>query len=284
MVESDIKNWSADEQAEFEKAAQEGIIPPQRLWAMVGAPTDFYAQGRGFFDILVNHGRISAHSAVLDVGCGLGKTAIHFATYLQSPGFYEGFDIERPSVEWCIKAISSRFPLIRFKHIDLYSEMYNRAAGKDASKFIFPYASSTFDMVFLASVFTHMFDAQVDNYLREISRVLKPGGTCLSTYYLLNDEKRAGIRANTSMYTFSHKHNGSYIERLNPPEGAVAHEESRIYDLQSAAGFKLIAEPRYGHWASRKVQDQDFLLTQKVSNNLSGDAITETVVLPGDRR
>jgi SAM-dependent methyltransferase len=266
MVEPDIQDWSAEEKAEFEKAAIEGIIPPPRMWAMVGAATDFYAHGRGFFDLLVKYGRISTHSAVLDVGCGLGKTAIHFATYLQSPGFYEGFDVEKPSIDWCVRAISSRFPLIRFKHIDLYSEMYNRSSGSDASQFVFPYASSNFDLVFLASVFTHMFDAQVDNYLREIARVLKPGGICVSTYYLLNDEKRAGIAAKTAAFTFSHRHKRSFIERLDPPEGAVAHEESRIFKLLAAAGLKLMEPPRYGQWATHKVQDQDFLLTQKASN------------------
>jgi SAM-dependent methyltransferase len=265
MVEPDINSWSAEERAEFDQAAREGIIPPPRLWSMVGAATDFYAQGRGFFDILVKYGRISPHSAILDVGCGLGKTAIHFATYLQSPGSYEGFDVERPSIEWCIRAISSRFPLIRFKHIDLQSQMYNRTGGTDASDFVFPYPSSTFDLVFLASVFTHIFDAQVQNYLHEISRVLKRGGTCLATYYLLNDEKRAGIAAGASFFTFPHRHKGSYLQTMNPPEGAVAHDESRIHELQAAAGLELIVPPRYGHWAAQNVQDQDFLLTQKAN-------------------
>jgi len=263
MVDPSEENSNIDDRAEFEKAAREGIIPPARMWAMVGAATDFYAQGRAVFDFLVKHGRISAHSAVLDVGCGLGKTAIHFATYLQSPGFYEGFDVERPSIDWCVKAVGSRFPLIRFKHIDLFSEMYNRSSGADSAEFVFPYASSTFDLVFLASVFTHMFEAQVDNYLHEIARVLKPGGVCISTYYLLNDEKRAGISANTSAFTFVHEYKGSYIECLTPPEAAVAHEESRINELLAEAGLKMIEPPRYGYWATHKVQDQDFLVTQK---------------------
>jgi SAM-dependent methyltransferase len=265
MIEPNIDAWSKEEKAEFEQAAREGIIPPARLWGMVGATSDFYGSGRGLFDFLVTHGRTSPHSAILDIGCGLGKTAIHFAMYLQSPGFYEGFDVEKPSIDWCVKAISSRFPLIRFKHIDLYSEMYSRSAGDDASNLVFPYESSTFDMVFLASVFTHMFDAQVKNYLCEISRVLKPGGRCIATYYLLNDEKRAGIAANTSVYTFSHPHKGSFIERLNPPEGAVAHEQARIYELIMDAGLTLMDLPRYGIWASSKVQDQDFVITNKAT-------------------
>jgi SAM-dependent methyltransferase len=199
----------------------------------------------------------------LDVGCGLGKTAIHFAVYLQSPGFYEGFDVEKPSIDWCVKAISSRFPLLRFKHIDLYSERYNRSAGAEASTLVFPYESSTFDLVFLGSVFTHMFDAGLENYLREISRVLKPGGRCIATFYLLNDEKRAGIAANTSVFTFSHPHKGSYIELLNPPEGAVAHDQARVHELIIKAGLSMTELPHYGAWATSKVQAQDFVFTYK---------------------
>jgi SAM-dependent methyltransferase len=263
MIEPNIDAWSEEEKTEFERAAREGIIPPTRLWWMVGATSDFYSSGRGLFDLLVTHGRTSPHSAVLDVGCGLGKTAIHFATYLQSPGFYEGFDIEKPSIDWCVKAISSRFPLMRFKHINLYSEMYNRSTGADASTLGFPYESSTFDLVFLASVFTHMFDAQLENYLREISRVLKPGGRCFATYYLLNDEKRAGIAAKTSAFTFSHPFRGSYIECLHPPEAAVAHEQARVHELVMEAGLTLTVLPRYGAWATSNVHDQDFVLTHK---------------------
>ena len=264
MIKPDMDAWAAEDKEEFDRAAREGVIPPTRLWSMVGAASNFYADGRGLFDLLVTHGKLSPHSAVLDVGCGLGKTAIHFATFLQSPGFYEGFDVEKPSIAWCIRAIGSRFPLIRFRHIDLYSGLYNRS-GTDASILAFPYESATFDMVFLASVFTHMFDAQVQNYLREISRVLKPGGRCIATYYLLNDQKRAGIASNTAAFTFAHPYKGSYVEHLDPPEAAVAHEQSRVHELIIAAGLALVVPPQFGAWATSNVQSQDFVLTQKGS-------------------
>jgi SAM-dependent methyltransferase len=264
MIEPEIDAWPADDKAEFDRAATEGVIPPKRLWRMVGATSNYYMDGRGLFDYLITHGELSPHSAVLDVGCGLGKTAIHFATFLQSPGFYEGFDVEKPSIAWCIRAIGSRFPLMRFKHIDLYSGMYNRS-GADASNLVFPYESATFDFVFLASVFTHMFDAQVQNYLREISRVLKPGGRCIATYYLLNDQKRAGIAAKQAAFTFSHPYKGSYAEHLDPPEAAVAHEQSRVHELIIAAGLELMQLPHYGAWATSNVHSQDIVLTHKVS-------------------
>jgi hypothetical protein len=41
-----------------------------------------------------------------------------------------------------------------------------------------------------------MFTDQVDNYIREIARVLKPGGRCIATVYLLNESKRVGIAGN----------------------------------------------------------------------------------------
>ena len=54
----------------------------------------------------------------------------------------------------------------------------------------FPCADNSFDLVFLTSVFTHMFAGDVENYLSEISRVLKPGGKCLITWFLLDEVSR----------------------------------------------------------------------------------------------
>jgi len=53
-------------------------------------------------------------------------------------------------------------------------------------KFVFPYADSSFDLVFLTSVFTHMLPEDVKRYMEEISRVLKSGGRSVVTYFLVN--------------------------------------------------------------------------------------------------
>jgi ubiquinone/menaquinone biosynthesis C-methylase UbiE len=37
---------------------------------------------------------------VLDVGCGIGRVALHFARFLGEHGRYDGFDAVRVGVDW----------------------------------------------------------------------------------------------------------------------------------------------------------------------------------------
>jgi ubiquinone/menaquinone biosynthesis C-methylase UbiE len=39
----------------------------------------------------------------------------------------------------------------------------------------------------MKSLFTHIRPAEVENYLREMARVLKPGGRCLAAFFMLNE-------------------------------------------------------------------------------------------------
>ena len=245
---------------EFDAAARRGMVPPPQLWAMVGSATEFVEGGRSFFEYLVEHGRLTPQSAVLDIGCGLGKHAIHFADYLVPPGRYEGFDVEPLGIDWCNRAIAKRYPNMGFRHVAIQNDMYSPGATLQASQFTFPYPDATFDLAFLGSVFTHMFRDDVHRYIAEIGRVLKPGGICVATAYLLNDQKRKGIAAGASAFTFAIPHQNSWIERPNPPEGAVAHEESTILGMLEAEGLKLAEPIRYGCWDYEKQQDQDFVI------------------------
>jgi len=43
-----------------------------------------------------------------------------------------------------------------------------------------------------------MFTPDMENYLKEISRVLKPGGRCFITYFLLNNESEKLIKTGKS--------------------------------------------------------------------------------------
>jgi SAM-dependent methyltransferase len=262
------RGWAAAakrhaERAALERAARQGITPPQSMWAMVGAAENFTEQGRAFSSYLVEKGRLTPGSSVLDVGCGLGKYAIHLAPFLNDGGRYEGFDVEWPSVQWCQIAVTPRFPHARFIHTPLKNDMYNRQATASAAAFRFPYADENFDLVFLASVFTHMFAADVANYVSEIARVLKPGGRCVATFYLLNEEKRAGIAAGTAAFTFAIAHQGSWIETSHLPEAAVAHEETAALAIFGAVGLTLAEPVRYGAWAAEGWQDQDFVIVEK---------------------
>lgn len=248
---------------EFDAAVRHGLVPPKQLWPLVGGAENFVEQGRALFEYLVEHGRLTPQSVILDIGCGLGKQAIHFAEYLKPPGRYEGFDVLPVGIQWCNAAIASRYPHMGFKYVSLQSGMYSPEGTAQASEFTFPYDSETFDFAYLSSVFTHMFRDDVRRYIAEIARVLKPTGQCFASFYLLNDEKRRGIAAGTSAFTFAIPHKDSWIQTYDPPEGAVAHEEATIMQMLADEGLKLSEPMRYGSWAVDGQQDQDFFIFSK---------------------
>ncbi|WP_374047825.1 methyltransferase domain-containing protein [Mangrovimonas sp. YM274] len=91
---------------------------------------------------------------------------------------------------------------MKFKHIDVYNERYDPQGKVLASDFKFPFEANSFDFVFLTSVFTHMFEKYLENYLIEIRRILKPNGRCLFTFFLLNEEAEKRVSKGKSAFTF----------------------------------------------------------------------------------
>ena len=70
--------------------------------------------------------------------------------------------------------------------------------------FVFPYDDDVFDVAHLSSVFTHLLPTTIDHYLREINRVLRPGGRCVSTFFVLNDPTRAATPEHREVW-FDHE-------------------------------------------------------------------------------
>jgi len=158
-------------------------LPPLRL-RDVGAG-DFRRIGEDLATLLVRHGLKPEHR-VLDVGCGVGRVALPLTRFITS-GTYDGFDIVKRWIRWCRRHITPAHPNFRFTHANIHNSHYNRR-GVTASQFRFPYEDAAFDFVFATSVFTHLDPAAARNYLREALRVLRPGGTLLATFFLLDDD------------------------------------------------------------------------------------------------
>jgi SAM-dependent methyltransferase len=115
--------------------------------------------------------------------------ARHFVDYLEPPGRYVGMDIQRPFIDWCNENLASENPAFEFHHQDIYNGGYNPEGKTLASEYRFPFEDGSFDAVILYSVFTHLLPEDADNYRREIARLLKPGGRCYSTWYLLTEDR-----------------------------------------------------------------------------------------------
>lgn len=210
---------------------------------------------------LISRGLRPEHR-VLDIGCGIGNLALGLSDYLE--GGYDGFDIHGEAIAWCQQAITPRHPAFRFHHVDIASNAYNARGHLAASSFQFPFPSQRFDFVFLGSVFTHLLPEAVDQYISEIGRLLAPGGVCVASYFLLNDETRVGVESNASFMSFPVRHPSGLcrLHDASTPEAAVALEESFVSDAHERAGLR-IRDIRRGAWWRGGSHDQDVLTAER---------------------
>jgi len=204
--------------------------------------------------------------AILDVGCGNGAVARALTRYLSPAGRYEGLDVHAAAVAWLTEQYKA-YPNFRFIDAGVYNKAYNAGGRLIASEYRFPFADSSFDLVLLKSVFTHMLPADVHAYMREISRVLKPGGRSVITYFFLNDESRRYIERGLDAHKLTFEYNGDgscRIANKDVPEAVVAHEEGRIRGYYSEVGCS-VQELVFGNWSGRTslLGHQDFVVAIK---------------------
>ena len=199
---------------------------------------------------------------VLDIGSGLGNLALGLTSYLR--GAYHGVEVHPEAARWCRTAITRRHPRFEFHHADLISNAYNPRGRLPAAAYRFPFADHTFDFVFLSSVFTHMLPDGVEHYLGEISRLLAPGGTCVESYFLLNEQTRPGVEAGRSFMSFDVRHPSGLcrVHDANTPEAAVALEEAFVQRIHDQTGLR-IQDVRRGGWWSGEAHQQDVITSRK---------------------
>ena len=229
---------------------------------------DFEQIGQQFKDYFIELGNLQPNDRVLDVGCGIGRMAIPLTSYLSKKGEYWGFDIVKMGIEWCQTHISPKFPNFHFQHSDIYNKLYNPDGKVQPQDFQFPFDNEFFDFVFLTSVFTHMLPLEMENYTSEISRVLKKGGTCMITFFLLNEESVDLINSGRSSQDFKYEVNGCLTTNESLPEAALAYNEEFIRKLFVKYGL-VIAQPiSYGNWCKRQnfLSYQDLIIAEKSNN------------------
>jgi len=232
-----------------------------------GSVDDFAESGRFLVKHLVDLECLGPDSKVLDVGSGMGRLAVALLAYRGRQGSYEGLEIVSSGVKWCTENITPRYPGCRFTLADVYNKEYNPTGKLAASQYRFPYEDDRFDLVVLASVFTHMLPEDMRNYVAEITRVLKKGGRCLATYDMLDPESVRRMQAGESerRYTRIGPH---WVVDTKVPELAVAYEEAFIRDLFAQHGHSC--RIHHGKWSGRKQSPddplrfkQDFLIATK---------------------
>jgi ubiquinone/menaquinone biosynthesis C-methylase UbiE len=240
------------------------LTPPHGL-VFVGFG-DFKKSGEILVDQIRKVTAVLPQFRILDVGCGIGRLAVPLTKILNENGSYEGFDIVKTGIDWCNTHIKPRYPNFNFIHIDLKNDLYNLKTKKEARNFVFPYKDNEFDLIILTSVFTHMMPDDVNNYLKEIFRVLKKGGNCFVTFFLLNDEIKSSIE-NRNYFNFPYKYDHYRLLDKNVKEANIAYEESfLIHDLFKNNNLH-VERIEYGWWSGKPKEKslgyQDTLLLKR---------------------
>jgi SAM-dependent methyltransferase len=226
--------------------------PPAELMQAIGGAHAFFETGEEFASHLRDLAGLQPSQAVLDVGCGCGRMALPLTGFLAADGRYEGFDVNPASIEWCGAEITSRRANFRFQHVDVYNGLYNPLGHGRMDAFRFPYASQSFDVVLLASVFTHLLPVDVLSCAREVARVLRPGGRCLATFFLFKRESRQLIDSAASEPRFPLDLGQCCLSIAETPEAALAYEENFVRRVFAACGLES-PDFHYGSWTGREV-------------------------------
>lgn len=233
-------------------------IPPNDVGTIVQARdgASYLKTGHKLKSMLLHYTGVTQKSNILDIGAGPGRVARHFVDFIEPPGRYVGMDIEKPNMDWCEENIAAANPAFNFFHQDVYNGLYNPRGKSKASEYRFPFKDGSFDMVFLTSIFTHLVPEDAQNYLSEISRLLKPDGVCFCTWFLLGHDLNV-------------KYMGPHSK-----ETRVGYGFRYILEMLEESGLTLVEDPVLGLWHGREdaeqdrnpVGNQDLLLLRPVQN------------------
>lgn len=237
---------------------RDDLTPPRGMIYTGGG--DFRRSGEqsvANFQVLCD---LQPHHSVLDIGSGIGRIALPLTRFLSENGRYEGFDVVKKGVDWCQQQITARFPNFQFRYISLENDLY-RSDGGSASNFRFPYPDASFDFAVANSVFTHMLPDEVDNYIGELYRVLRPGGVCYLTFFLF-DEKTTWPEGFEFPFDYTHY-------RLMDDEvksANVAFEEKHLREMVERHSLQ-VRHLCYGYWRGLSKSNckdfQDILVLEK---------------------
>jgi SAM-dependent methyltransferase len=220
------------------------LVPPKgRIFTGRG---NFIQQGDKMLSYFTSFCSLKPDSNVLDVGCGIGRMARPLAGYLSSQGSYEGFDIVTEGIQWCSKAYVN-YPNFRFKYISLKNDLYNLSTLQEASEFTFPYSADIFDLIILTSVFTHMQENSVRNYLKEIGRVIRKDKFCFCTFFVITPESLNFLNHQKNPF-FKYRFTNYFLHDLKVKDANIAFKYDVIEEMAADAGL-MIHSFYPGWWA-----------------------------------
>jgi SAM-dependent methyltransferase len=239
-------------------AYEPDLVPPPTLMRLEGIENleEWFRWAEEWSMLLRIYGRITHQSTVLEIGCGLGRVAFPLRYVLTQEGSYHGLEIVQEKVDFLNGAFHAAHPNFHFTWADINNTYYNPAGRTRPAEYHFPYFNGEFDLVYAASVFTHMLPENVGRYFTETSRVLKHGGRALFSFFLLDFYRPGQPRPQgfvNSAFNFDHTYGqwGESFATVVPdnPEQMTAFRLDLIESFARAAGLTMAEAPLPGLWS-----------------------------------
>ena len=123
----------------------------------------------------------------LDVGCGAGRLYLSMRPHMSDADQYVGLDINPELIERCKKLYKD--PNTSFHLHKETNAFYMENVEHENSPWEFE--DKSFDIFTALSVWTHLREEDWRFYLKEVGRVLKPGGCAMISFFILDDEYEA---------------------------------------------------------------------------------------------
>jgi SAM-dependent methyltransferase len=218
-------------------------LPPNHLRIRVGVGNDLIANQHRYHNTyqfwlfaFAKHW-CDFESIIVDIGVGCGRYAHHLRDFYfrgqRFNGKYIGIDIDEEALSWCREHFDEE--MFSFYHSTDRSTSYNRDVGSDHA-YILPVDNDEADFVFSTSLFTHLLEKEMNNYLAESFRALKPGGIMAHSVFCTDyPPPTYGDR-----HTFRHRLGHAHIESPRQPEAAVAYAKDYLFERAARVGFREV--------------------------------------------
>jgi len=258
----------------YQLAFEPNLIPPLALMRTEGIDVmeEWFRWGEEWSMLLRFYGGITRTSSVLEIGCGFGRIAFPLRYVLSEQGSYDGFEICRYKIDF-LEDFHKAHPNFRFTWADVSNKHYNSAGQVKPDQYRFPYADNSFDVIFAASVFTHLLPEAAAHYFSEAARVLKPGGKCVFSFFLLDYYQKGAARPlgfarpvfNVD-YPYGDHGDDFAVSDPKDPEAISAYRVSAVERFANEAGLRFSQAPVPGMWtgtAENWVGSQDLIVLTK---------------------
>jgi SAM-dependent methyltransferase len=221
-------------------------LPPNHLRMRIGVGNRILndhinfiqTSGRCWLHFL-SHQYCTSKSDVVELGCGCGRVARGLKDDWFE-GTYVGVDIDREMVEYCRRNFpEERFQFILSPHKSVTYSRNNTSSTIETRGDLVVAGQGSKDFVYSISLYSHLLESEMVDYMEESYRILKPGGIMYMTFFCMEHVELGG------RWTFQHSRGNAYIESEQFPEAAVAyHRDFLVHTVKDIGFCEVTVNPR----------------------------------------